>query len=87
MRHASQNKQLWQADEKLHRQLYQQSFKYGKGFNPDASQNQTQAMIASGSRWGKLSSITMPALVIHGTYVSKHQWCSLSVLSLVFRQR
>ena len=54
-------------DEKLHRQLYQQSFKDRKGFNPDASQNQTQAMIASGSRLGELSSITMPTLVIHGT--------------------
>lgn len=54
-------------DEKLHRQLYQQSFKDRKGFNPDASRNQTQAMIASGSRLGELSIITVPTLVIHGT--------------------
>ncbi len=54
-------------DEKLHRQLYQQSFKDRKGFNPSASQNQTQAMIASGSRLSQLSSITVPTLVIHGT--------------------
>lgn len=54
-------------DEKLHSQLYQQSFKDRKGFNPNASQNQTQAMIASGSRLSELSSITVPTLVIHGT--------------------
>jgi pimeloyl-ACP methyl ester carboxylesterase len=54
-------------DEKLHRQLYQQSFKDRKGFNSNASQNQTQAIIASGSRLGELSSITVPTLVIHGT--------------------
>jgi pimeloyl-ACP methyl ester carboxylesterase len=54
-------------DKGLHRQLYQQSFKNRPGFNPDASQNQTQAMIASGSRLSELSAITVPTLVIHGT--------------------
>jgi pimeloyl-ACP methyl ester carboxylesterase len=54
-------------NEGLHRQLYKQSFKDRPGFNPNAGQNQTQAMIASGSRLAELGSITVPTLVIHGT--------------------
>jgi pimeloyl-ACP methyl ester carboxylesterase len=54
-------------DEKLHRLLYQQSFKDRKGFNPNARENQTQAMIDSPPRLAELGTIAVPTLVIHGT--------------------
>jgi pimeloyl-ACP methyl ester carboxylesterase len=66
---------LWEAlsgsaypfDQALHRQLYQESFVIQKGYNAQASQNQTQAMLKSGSRLSELGQIKAATLIIHGT--------------------
>lgn len=54
-------------DEPLYRDLYHQGFEVRKGYNPHCITHQLTAIQRSGSRMKELSSIKVPALVVHGT--------------------